>query len=287
MPRYARRLLDRLPHNSLGDTLYLFLIFVYAHRRLPRKTSGLFNDYLYRLKISSELFDILRQVTSDKALVKSFAREKCGAGLTLDTLGVFESMDALEANLPAQPCVIKPAHGSGSVVFLEEGRTTLTNSERETLRAALRSSPYEEARERNYAFLRRRLICEPMLPSGRETRDYKFFCFKGEPRLVQVDSDRHTRHRRNIYTAEWQPVEIEYNFPLGPWEEAPKHLEGMLDTARNLSEPFEFVRVGFFVDGEKYYVGELTHCPESAHGRFAESNAEKRFSELLFDVDGI
>ncbi|UOK72807.1 ATP-grasp fold amidoligase family protein [Ancylobacter polymorphus] len=279
---YAHGFLDRLPYSPLGDRLFCFLMFVYAHRRLPRKKSRLFNDYLYQLKTSQEILDVLRQMTSDKVLVKSYVREKCGDGLTLKTLGVFGSVLELEGNILPKPCVVKPAHGSGSVVFLNEGRCTLTDRERDSLRAALRTSPYESARERNYAFLRRRLICEPMLPSGIKTKDYKFFCFQGQPRLVQVDSDRQHQHKRNIYTSEWEPVSLTYNFPIGPWEEAPSQLAQMLNTARQLSEPFEFVRVDFFIDEDRYYVGELTHCPESGHGRFADKNSEKKFSELLF-----
>jgi hypothetical protein len=284
LTRYARGLLDRLPHSPLGDHLYSFFMFVYAHRRLPSKKSGLFNDYLYNLKTSHEILDILRQMTSDKVLVKSYVSEKCGDGLTLETLGIFGSMDELEANVPAKPCVIKPAHGSGSVIFLNEDRSTLTDSERDSLTAALRTSPYESAREKNYAFLRRRLICEPMLPSGTKTRDYKFFCFLGQPRLIQVDSDRQDQHKRNIYTAKWEPVDLTYNFPIGPWEKAPSQLTQMLNTAQKLSEHFEFVRVDFFIDEERFYVGELTHCPESAHGRFANKKSEKEFSKILFGI---
>lgn len=285
MTHYARGLLDKLPRSPLGDRLHNFFMFVYAHRRLPSNKSGLFNDYLYKLKTSQEILDILRQMTSDKALVKSYVREKCGDGLTLEALGVFGSVDELEANIPADPCVIKPAHGSGSVIFLNEGRCTLTDSERNSLSAALQTSPYETAREKNYAFLRHRLICEPMLSSGTKTRDYKFFCFKGQPRLIQVDSDRQDQHKRNLYTSKWEPMQLSYNFPIGSWEEAPPQLEQMLNAARKLSEPFEFVRVDFFIDEERYYVGELTHCPESAHGCFADKNSEKKFSKLLFGSD--
>jgi hypothetical protein len=35
--------------------------------------------------------------------------------------------------------------------------------------------------------------------SGTELKDYKFFCFDGEPRLIQVDFDRFRNHKRNLY----------------------------------------------------------------------------------------
>ena len=56
----------------------------------------------------------------------------------------------------------------------------------------------------------------------------------------------------------------------------------MIKVAQLLSEPFDFVRVDFFIVGTEFFVGELTHCPESAHGRFKDLQSEKLFSEILF-----
>jgi hypothetical protein len=56
----------------------------------------------------------------------------------------------------------------------------------------------------------------------------------------------------------------------------------MVEAARVLAADFEFVRVDFFIDGDNFYVGELTHCPESAHGRFGSRESEDLFSSILF-----
>ena len=283
MVQKGRRWLDKLPSGSSWDRLYHLTLFAYAHRRLPRRNSGLFNDYLYFLKTSGELLDILRQVTSDKFLMKEFVQKNCGDGFVLDTIGVYGSVDLLEQNLPLEECVVKPTHHSGFVAFVEHGRTFLKPGERSLLLSSLNSSPYSTSREHNYRYLRRQLICEPMLRSGKSTKDYKIFCYRGEPKIIQVDSDRHDHHKRNLYTDRWVPLDIRYNFPLGDPESAPPALDRMLEISRVLSEEFEFVRVDFFVDGDRFYVGELTHCPESAHGRFSKSASERLFADILFD----
>ena len=260
-------------------------MFLYAQNRLPKRKSRLFNDYLFFLKISPEILDIFRQITSDKIMVKEFIFKICGSDLTLDTVAIFESVEDIELTTLPKPCVIKPAHHSGSVVFVEKGQKVLTDGQKSTLMYALASSPYTSAREGNYRYLRARLICEPMLPEAELTKDYKIFCYKGIPRLVQVDSERHANHKRNIYKVDWTALDIKYNFQNGETEPAPDCLSEMLKTSQLLSSWFEFARIDFFVSEGKFYVGEITHCPESAHGRFGDIQNEKLFSEILFSED--
>ena len=281
-----RQVLAKVPRGPLGDKLFLFIIFAYAHKRIPRRNSNLLNDYLYFLKSSSELLDIMRQYTSDKILVKSFVAERCGEQVVLPTLCAFYNIAKIDVSALSRPCVLKPAHGSGTVVFVDTRKQALAEEDRKKLQTSLESCPYTTAREANYKHLRRRIVCEPMLPNGQATKDYKVFCYQGEPKAIQVDSDRHSDHKRNLYTAEWEPIGISYNFPIGEWEPAPEKLSEILHISSMLSKEFEFVRVDFFIDDDKLYVAELTHCPESAHGRFESQEAERRFSSLIFSQAG-
>jgi hypothetical protein len=59
LKKYLRRLLARFPYGCGFDSVYIFLIFVYAHGRVPRRSGALFNDYLYSLKRSNVLLDNL------------------------------------------------------------------------------------------------------------------------------------------------------------------------------------------------------------------------------------
>ena len=285
LTKIFRRGLDLLPYGGISDRIYLFVIFVYAQRRIPRRGSGLFNDYLYYLKSSPALLDIMRQITSDKILVKDFIEKNCGAGYTLPTRAVFGAAEQIDLSKLRKPCVIKPAHGSGSVVFIEDHHEALSGEDMEVIVSALNTSPYITSREANYRYLRPRLLCEDTLPEGRKVKDYKVFCYAGEPRIVLVESNRFSDHRRNIYTIDWEPLDIRYNFPFGDWEDPPDCLEKMRDLARKVAGDFDFVRVDFFISGGEIYIVELTHCPASAHARFESRNAEVAFSKILFDSE--
>ena len=59
-----------LPKNKLGDKIYSFFNFIVNHRgRFPRNRM-LFNDYMYKLKISDEISNPLRVFITDKEFAK-------------------------------------------------------------------------------------------------------------------------------------------------------------------------------------------------------------------------
>ena len=124
-----------------------------------------------------------------------------------------------------------------------------------------------------------------MIATVNELKDYKVFCFRGIPKLIQVDSDRFKEHKRNLYTVNWDSLDLTYSYPMGEYEEKPKQLQIMIDLSKKISVNFEFVRVDFYIHNNKVYVGELTHIPEAANGKFLNKEEEKLFSEILFETN--
>ncbi|MCP9223432.1 hypothetical protein MKP08_11805 [Erythrobacter sp. LQ02-29] len=281
MKNILRRFLSNFPTGKYGDYVYSMIKFYVAHSRLPSKPNVLFNDYLFKLKVSDEIEDVMRQVSSDKGMVKSFAQTIIADARFPKTLGFLESRDQIASFTAGQPCVIKPAHSNGDVIYLDTGDKIVGENLAKASRALTRDI-YRETRQRNYKNLRRRLICEEMLPDGPDIIDYKVFCFEGLAKLIQVDLSRHSAHRRNIYSPTWELLDITYNFPRGNPVPRPSCLPEMLSWAEKISQLFEFVRVDFFVSEGQLYLGEVTHCPEAAHGRFGSLEEERHFSRILF-----
>ena len=44
--------------------------------------------------------------------------------------------------------------------------------------------------------------------------DYKFFCYKGNARAIQVDFNRATDHSRSIYDIKWNKINISIDFKM-------------------------------------------------------------------------
>jgi hypothetical protein len=114
-------------------------------------------------------------------------------------------------------------------------------------------------------------------------RDCKMFCFANQPRLIQVDLDRHADHTRAFFDVDWheQPYSLLYPKAVRAIER-PRNLDEMLRVAAALSAPFEFVRVDLYSNDEDCLVGEITHCHGSAEERFIPADAEVVASRLLF-----
>ena len=264
----AKGLLRMAPQNHRGDWLHHLVNFWVAHGRLPaHPRKSLFNDYIFHLKNSAQAYDPLRQLCSDKALVKLYISAIVGPEFVPATIHTFRSPDELDDFVAPTYCVVKPTHLSGLVIFLEAG-SQLSDPDKEKLSLTFSRNLYSETREPTYKFLRPSVILEEAVGRDHEIWDYKVFCWKREPRLIQVDVDRHTNHKRSIYDTSWRMLPIRYNFESCGEVPRPKALDAMLRLAKSLSAPFESVRVDFYITDRRVYVGEITHFPEQGHGRF-------------------
>lgn len=96
--------------------------------------------------------------------------------------------------------------------------------------------------------------------------DYKVYCFQGEPQYILVcvgrENDGHPKFF--FFDKDWKLARINKDSIDAPDDfsiDKPSCLEELLQYARKLSKPFPFVRVDFYVDGEKIYFGEMTFTP--------------------------
>ena len=267
-----------LPFNEAGDRLYHRLNFMRKHQRSPNGAM-LWNDVWYRMKTSDEILDPLRVFVSDKEHVKDFVTEKLGDEYNVPTIAVLRSpRDVDTFEFPAD-CCIKPTHASGQVILRKDGEAI----DRERIKRWFGIDYYRHGREWNYRGLQPKVIVEPLIFGGTNVEDFKIFCFRGEPRLIQVDLDRYIDHKRKFFDVDWNEQDFSIIYPRSTAEfPRPATLEKMLWAARELSAPFSFVRIDLYSDGRQVLVGEVTNCSENAGGFFVPRSAERQASELMF-----
>ena len=125
-------------------------------------------------------------------------------------------------------------------------------------------------REWAYVNIKRKLIIEPLLrdADGQLPDDYKFHMIHGKCAFIQVDRERFRHHSRTLYDPDWSLLPVSYQYRQGEKVEKPDQLDYMLDLARRLSRPFDYIRVDLYEIDGKVYFGELTNYPESGHGTF-------------------
>ncbi len=275
-----------LPKNRVGDKIYCFINFIIKHKGRFPSNRMLFNDYMYRLKISNELVSKLRIYVTDKENLKSHVKIRIGDKFNVPTLKVFKKFDdLLDFKIPDN-CVIKPTHLSGEVIIKKN------NSEVDfkKIKKWFKTNYYNRAREAQYKYLEPKIIIEPVIFNNYNISDYKFFCFKGKTRLVQIDSNRFRNRSKSFYKIDrieenliWTKQNF-FNYQANDEKiEKPNNLDEMIRISEILGKDFEFIRVDLYTDGIEVLVGELTSiCGNASLKFYPDHNSEEICSNIIF-----
>lgn len=271
-------LLRFLPKTREGDHLMALIDFI---RKLNRFPAGpdLWNDRLFMMKTSDELRDPLRVFVTDKEFVKIFVKSVVGDKYNVPTIAVLKTKSQVDSfSFPAD-CCIKPTHGSGKALM----RQANERIDRESIKRWFDENYYDRTREINYRYLQPKVIVEPILFADPNLCDYKFYCADGIPRLVHVDFDRRTNHRRKVFDADWNDLGFSFHYPAYPGHlPRPTNFRAMLDLSAELARHFSYIRVDLYTNGTDIFVGELTNCPASGLSPFFPPESEAVASRILF-----
>ena len=189
--------------------------------------------------------------------------------------------------------IAKPSQASGGTVFL---RNVSGPADLAELHALATTDYAAVMREMQYAGLPRRVIVEALIPTadGRPPDDFKFHCVNGEPLLCQIDHARFgTPWGRIFRLPDFAPMDPADGIamPPGVARPDPERLAAMIDAARTLAAPFDYVRVDLYNGLDGIYFGELTFTPSaslgiapSKHGSHRVSATHRLFSRILMDA---
>jgi hypothetical protein len=252
--------------------------FVAVHGRVPIHPPHLFSDALYFVKSAPAALSPGRVFVTDKHWVKAWVREAADDRFNIPTLALLRTAEEVRAYAFADRCVVKPTHLSGEVLLRPGGESL----DLERIAAWLSTGYAGVSGEVNYLPLEPKVIVEPFVFDQTRVDDYKLFCVDGEVRLVQVDQDRSTAHRRVLYDAAGRPLPCAVHYPRGEERPLPANFEAMKALAEKLAAPFGFIRVDLYSDGRDVKVGELTNCHGGGLESFGSLEEEAAVSALLF-----
>lgn len=258
-------------YKGLDDESYLKKkYYVRFKKQLNLDNPVTYNEKLQWLKINDHNPAYCQMV--DKIEAKKVVADIIGEEHIIPTLGVWNNFDEIDfASLPDQ-FVLKCSHDSGGVVVCKNKTNLDFQKARKKLEKSLSQNYYWHGREWPYKSIKPRILAEKYMEdeSGYELKDYKIFCFHGEPKMIQVDYDRFTSHKRNLYTVDWQYIDASIQYPTDSTRMIPKPqaLDEMLLMAKQLSKGYIHVRTDFYCINEKVYFGEMTFYHESGFAKF-------------------
>ena len=223
----------------------------------------------------------------DKAEAKEYVKEILGDGAEqyiIPTLGVWNCFDEINfENLPNQ-FVLKTTHDSGGVAVVKDKSTMNLADVRKKIERSMNNNFFYEHREYPYKNIKPRIIAEQYMvdESGKELKDYKFFCFDGEPKMLFVATDRPFDTRFDFFDIKWNHLPFKQGHPLATKEiKKPAGFDKMLELSRKLSKGFPHVRVDLYDINGDIYFGELTFFHFSGNVPFEPEVWDYKIGEWL------
>lgn len=266
------------------DKLYLQLkYYAFFGKKLNLKNPKTLNEKLQWLK----LYDRNPKYTEmvDKYNVRRYIAATIGEDYLIPLLGVWDKVEDIDfSQLPSQ-FVLKCTHDSGGLVICKDKNKLDIEDARKRMKRCLRKNYYYHGREWPYKNVKPRIIAEKYMVDkpDSELKDYKIFNFSGKAKMIQVDYDRFSAHKRNLYTPEWQYIDVGMQYPTHPEIiiNKPKTLDTMLELASKLSAGYAHVRTDFYSIKDKVFFGEMTFYPESGFGKFTPESFGVKMGDWL------
>lgn len=285
---FKRKVLEPLS-RLVPDRLFLMLKFRYKMGQwlwLSRKNQPkTYNGKLQWLK----LYDRQPIYTTmvDKSAAKEYVASIIGEEHIIKTLGVWERFDDIDFDALPRQFVLKTTHDSGGVVVCRDKATLDREAARQKLEASLRRDYYLGTREWPYKDVSHRILAEEYMvdESGYELKDYKWFCFNGEPRALFIATDRSNPDedtKFDFFDADFRHLPFTNGHPNASRPIAkPTSFEEMKTLARKLSQGMPHLRVDFYDINGKIYFGELTFYHWSGFVKFEPKEWDTTFGDWL------
>jgi len=230
-----------------------------------------FNEKMQWLKLNNRKDIYITMV--DKYLVKKYVSDIIGEEYVINTLGVFNSFDEINFDTLPNEFVIKCTHNSGGLIICKDKSKLDINDARKIFDKALKINYFYYGREWPYYNCKPRIIIEPLMKDFKYDYlpVYKFFCFKGEPKIIQViKNDKQKNETIDYYDLEWNLLDLRQNYPNSTIKiEKPKELDKMIDIVKELAHnEIPFLRVDLYSINNRIYFSEFTFFSDSGIAKF-------------------
>ena len=270
----------------LPDSLYLKIMFrLKMGYKLNLKNPQTFNEKLQWLKLYNRKPEYTLMV--DKSEAKTIAENILGKGSAIPTLGVWNKFEDIDFNSLPDRFVLKTTNGGGGcgvIICRDKSKLNLVSAA-EQLKSSLKASIYRNLKEWPYKNVKPRILAEKfMVDESGELRDYKFYCFNGEPKVFLVASERFSRHRTYFDYFDMEGNHLPFtqggmNNPVTP--ALPSTFEEMKQVAKKLSHGLPHVRIDLYSVDEKVYFGEFTFFDSSGFEKFTPREWDNVFGNWL------
>lgn len=220
----------------------------------------------------------LAKQCADKIEVLEYVKQKAGEKYINELIATYPNTKNIDFSKLPNRFVLKATHDSGSVLIVKD-KTKIDFEKLKEIERNLNINFGHLSKEWVYDDIKPQIIIEKFLESedAKSLKDYKIFCFNGETKIIQVDLDRFEGHKRNFYDTSWNRLDLEIEYPNVDYDvKKPELLEEMLEVTRKLAEPFNHVRVDWYIHQNRLIFGEMTFFHGSGFEKFNSQEWEEK-----------
>jgi len=272
-------------NRYLNQEYYAKIYYEYYHdRKLDLGNPVDYNQKIQWLKVFYH--PPILNVLADKYAVREYVKEKIGKKYLNELFGVYEKSKDLDFEQLPNQFVLKATHGSHMNIVVKDKTKLNTFKAKVQMNVWLmKNLYYNGGQEWVYKDIQPRLIAEKYLAEiGRNGMiDYRFFCFSGEPKFIQLDIWEDKDCYRCHYDLAWNRLSLMTERDIMYQDEVkkPEKLDEMIKIAQTLSDKHPFVRVDLYSIENRILFGELTFYPSDARKNFIPEAMNKTIGDYI------
>lgn len=257
------RKLLKILFSILPDKVYIQLKYFYHFRKFANlKNPKTFNEKIQWLKLHDRK-DVYSTMV-DKYDAKKYVTDRIGSEYVIPAYGVWERFEDIDFNCLPNQFVLKTTHDCGGIVICRDKTSFDKKNAKVFLEKHLNFNYFKEGREWPYKNVRPRILAEQFMHDDEtgELRDYKFFAFDGDVKMLFVATDRQSKMKEtkfDFYDSDFKHLNVKNGHQNNSLNiEKPYNFELMKSLASKLSKGIPHIRVDFYEANGKVYFGELT-----------------------------
>lgn len=258
------------------------------------KTPKTMNEKMAWLKLNySEAFHVK---ACDKYLVHEYLMDKLGKDYAPELVFVTQNPNELKIeNIKKFPCIIKVSNGSGSNLIVNSPAQYTDEYLQAFFKDQIIISNAHAVSSLEHQYLTKDpyIVVERLLSDGKGgiPNDYKFMYINGQLEFIYCSVDRLGANVRQVYDKNWE--RLHFIWVAGADEKMFKHYEAsesitrpncfdeMVRLSEKIAKDFPMVRVDFYEEGEKVYIGEITLHHGSAGDKFYPESYDEYYGNKL------
>lgn len=262
----------------LPDRPALYVIYFRGYRKILNLNHPKYlGEKIQWLKLYGHLDELGDFV--DKHKVREFVTRTAGEKYLNQLYGVYDRPEDINYDKLPKQFVLKCTNGSGAVLICKDKEQFNKEKAAKIMNKWLKDDFHRMKKESQYKYVKKRIIAEGYLEdeSG-ALRDYKFYCYDGEPLYYSIFTDRYTDETVDTYDMTGKKLDVinggVKNSPyVLPQDE---YFPEMINLVKILAKPFQFVRVDLYKVNDRILFGELT---------FTDGAGAEPFTPLSFDLE--